>query len=190
MLALLLAGGVAAATRSLVPFNITLKDQSPLVRFVPEGLGEGWNSSFTKSPWSTYTQGQTGLGESSHSINTSATLQSNTTCGFYLDIESSEIIVMGDKGGSPPPDGAITVELTDYEDTASAGGPAAEQGNTTGVPASDSVRLSPGQIARVSNLDVDKSLLVRFTIEDKDPGTYRVRSFQITTALLSDAYVD
>lgn len=182
MLAFLLAAGPVAAARNLIPFTLTLSDQSPLISFSPDGsagLQPRWSSSFTKSPWSTYTDGQAGMGDSWHWINTSMTLESNIICGFGVDLEASDIIVMGTKNGSPPPDGAIDAAIEGYSDKG--------ESTSTDVPASDGIKLSSGQLARVSNLDAHRSLSVNFTIRDKAASMYNVQKIMVTTALWSEA---
>lgn len=184
MFALLLAAGAAVATRNLVPFQLTISDQSPLVQFTP-ATPVGWNSSFTKSDWLSYTEGQGGMGASWHWINTSA-WEPVARPGFSVGLSASDIIVMGDVNGSPPADNAIAAVVTEYREEGAGQGPA-DEGNSTDIPASQGIKLSPGQLARVSNLDVDRPLLVEFTITDAVPSVYNVRTVIVTTALWSDA---
>ncbi|BEI96347.1 hypothetical protein CcaverHIS631_0112960 [Cutaneotrichosporon cavernicola] len=186
MFVLLLAAGAAVAARNLVPFQLSISDQSPLVQFSATGP-TGWNSSFSRSSWATYTQGQAGMGSSWHSINTSD-WGSYARPNFSISISASDIIVMGDVNGSPPADNSINATITEYPqaETSTGTGPSSG-GNTTGVPASQGVKLAPGQLARLSNLDENKPFSVGFTITDALPGVYNVRGFVVTTGLLSDA---
>lgn len=179
MLVLLLAAGsaaavaeAAAAARNWINFNLTLSDQSPLVIFEEGGP---WNSSFSKSDWSTYKQGQAGKGDSWHWINNGPATRSQ----FSVDLHASAIVVIGDKNGSPPPDGAINASIDRFSDT----------GNSTkeDVPTSEDIKLSAGQLVRLSNLDVGKQNVVTFSIQDQVPGMYNVREVVVTTAMMSDA---
>ncbi|BEJ17671.1 hypothetical protein CspHIS471_0610720 [Cutaneotrichosporon sp. HIS471] len=186
MFVLLLAAGAAVAARNLVPFQLSISDQSPLVQFSATGP-TGWNSSFSRSSWATYTQGQAGMGTSWHSINTSD-WGSYARPNFSISISASDIIVMGDVNGSPPADNSINATITEYPEaeTSTGTGPSSG-GNTTGIPASQGVKLAPGQLARLSNLDENKPFSVGFIITDAVPGVYNVRGFVVTTGLLSDA---
>jgi hypothetical protein len=185
MFALLLVAGVAVAERIFVPFELTISDQSPLVSYTPAGPG-GWNSTFSKSAWGSYTQGQAGRGVSRHWVNTTS-WEPVARPAISIGMSASDIIIMGDVNGSPPADNAIAATVTEYPMHEVGTGPAGGDGsNTTEVPASQGLKLSSGQLARVSGLDIEKPLLVEFTITDAAPSVYNVRSFIVRTALWSD----
>ncbi|GMK57435.1 hypothetical protein CspeluHIS016_0402690 [Cutaneotrichosporon spelunceum] len=177
--------GVAVAARNLVPFQLTISDQSPLVEFSTTGT-VAWNSSFSRSAWTTHTDGQAGMGASWHWINTTA-WDSYARPNFSIGVSASDIIVNGDVNGSPPNDTAIDAVVTEYSGVQTGGAGPTGGTNTSGVPASQGVKLSPGQLARVSGLDVNKPLSVQFTITEAVPSVYNVRGFVVTTALWSDA---
>lgn len=190
MFALLLAAGVALAARNTLPFTISLTDQSPILTFYATGNDASdalWNSSFSRSPWETHTEGQAGMGASWHHYNTSA-LPANSTAstarvGMTLTVEASEIVVWGDKDGSPPPNGSIVVEISDSEEASTVMG----GGNKSTVPAADGVKLSPGQLARLTNLASDQELTYDFLLENQTSGVYNVRKVDVIAALSSDA---
>lgn len=189
MFALLLAAGVALAARNSIPFTITLTDQSPLLSFYPSDDAELpglWQTSFGGG--SVGDRVQPGTGASMHYYNTSAQPATDASgqrrpVGIQLKAEASEIVVWGDKDGSPPPNGTITVQMSGSTEAAGTG----MDNETTTVPSADGVKLAPGQLARLTNLPADEMFYYDFMINDTAPGVYNVRKVDVSTALVSDA---